>query len=38
MSSLRRQGVGNRMDMMVTDGSRTRTQVYNYDAIYQITD
>ena len=47
MSSLRRQGVGNRTSMMVTESglsraSRssdgTRTHVYSYDNIYQITD
>ena len=30
--------VGNRLDMTVLDGSGTRTHVYSYDTIYQITD
>ena len=29
--------VGNRQDMMVTDSSGTRTHVYSYDDIYQLT-
>jgi YD repeat-containing protein len=30
--------VGNRMTMLVTDGSGTKTHVYGYDNIYQLTD